>query len=114
MRLSLAATLTVIIMLATFDGLAAGTPSWPLAKICAQESDRAACFEFESIARHQVSGPWQTLPAGPRDSCVAEISSFEQPSYRLLQLCIQNKIDELWRTRQKPHTTMDSSMQNSN
>lgn len=114
MRLPLFATLLVSTMLTTPVSSGAGPPVWPLDEVCAHESDLSACYEFESIAKYQVSGPWQTLPAGPRDSCAAEVSTFGQPSYRLLQLCIQDKIGELWRTGQKPRTTMDSSLQNSN
>jgi hypothetical protein len=80
--------------LATSDGFALDAPRWPLDEVCAHESDRAACKEFESIAKYQVTGPWQTLPDGPRESCVAEIASFGQPSYRLLKMCLDRKLIE--------------------
>lgn len=114
MRIPIAVTALIFFLWTSSVGFAAESPNWPLDTICAHESDRAACYEFESIAKHQISGLWLTLPASPRDMCMAEISSFAPPSYRLLNLCIQDKLAELWRTGQKPNTAADGNLQNSN
>ncbi|KUO64194.1 MAG: hypothetical protein APF80_17400 [Alphaproteobacteria bacterium BRH_c36] len=102
MKYSLAVSGFFIALMFTTKGFAAEAPIWPLDEVCAHESDRTACYEFESIAKRQVLGPWHTLPDSPRESCVAEVKSFGQPSYRLLELCLNRKLFEQWQSaRQK-------------
>ena len=76
------------------QSLAAEFPAWPLSQVCAEESDPAACQEFEAVARHQVSGPWNTLPSEIRKTCLDEVSGFVESSYRILRMCLETKLFE--------------------
>ena len=71
---------------------AAELPTWTLNNVCAEESDRGACREFEAVARYQISGPWDTIPAEVRTACLMEATAFRRPSYRMLRMCLEAKL----------------------
>lgn len=80
--------------LAPSQSFAIELPNWTLDYICAEESDRSACREFEAIARYQISGPWDTIPDKVRTACLAEATAFGRPSYRMLRMCLEAKLFE--------------------
>ena len=55
-------------------------------------------MRFEQFARGQISGTWKTLPPDARASCIAETQKVEK-SYRLLQNCLANAMQELLRNQ---------------
>ena len=71
---------------------AAELPTWTLNDVCAEESHRGACREFEAVARYQISGPWDTIPAEVRTACLTEATAFGRPSYRMLRMCLEAKL----------------------
>lgn len=77
---------------APLQSFASELPSWSLDHICAEESDRRACWEFEAIARYQVSGPWDTFPDKVRTTCLTEATAYGRPSYRMLRMCLEAKL----------------------
>ncbi len=72
-------------------------PSWPLSQIC--KSGDKSCARFEQFARGQISGTWRTLPSKQRQACIAETQSLDK-SYRLLQGCLANAMQELLKYQQ--------------
>jgi len=72
-------------------------PSWPLSQIC--KSGDKSCARFEQFARGQISGTWRTLPPKQRQACIAETQSLDK-SYRLLQGCLANAMQELLKYQQ--------------
>ncbi len=72
-------------------------PSWPLSQIC--KSGDNSCARFEQFARGQISGTWRTLPSKQRQACIAETQSLDK-SYRLLQGCLANAMQELLKYQQ--------------
>ena len=92
MNRTIAAIAICSITLAPPQCIASELPSWTLGHICAEESDRSACREFEAIARYQVSGPWGTIPDEVRTTCLTEATAFGRPSYRMLRMCLEAKL----------------------
>ncbi len=73
-------------------------PGWSLSKTC--KSGDSSCVRFETFARGQISGTWKTLPPKVRAACVAETGGVEK-SYRLLQGCLSNAMQELLRDQHR-------------
>ena len=73
-------------------------PNWPLSQTC--KSGDSSCARFEQFARGQISGTWNTLPPKARAACVAEAGGVEK-SYRLLQFCLANAMQELMKGQQR-------------
>ena len=73
-------------------------PKWSLSKTCKSGDD--SCTRFEQFARGQISGTWKTLPPDARASCIAETQKVEK-SYRLLQNCLANAMQELLRNQHR-------------
>ena len=89
MNRTIAAIAICSITLAPPECTASELPSWTLDHICAEESDRGACREFEAVARYQISGPWNTIPDKVRTACLTEAKTDERPSYRMLRMCLE-------------------------
>ena len=88
-------------LLAPPRSFASELPAWSLNHICAEESDRSACREFEAVARYQISGPWNTIPDKVQTTCLAEATIFERPSYRMLRMCLEAKLLKLHQSARK-------------
>ncbi len=73
-------------------------PNWPVSATC--KSGDSSCVPFEVFARGQISGTWNTLPPKARTACVSKTVSVEK-SYRLLQSCLTNAMQELLRGQQR-------------
>ncbi len=73
-------------------------PGWSLSKTC--RPGDSSCVRFETFARGQISGTWKTLPPKVRAACVAETGGVEK-SYRLLQGCQSNAMQELLRDQHR-------------
>ncbi len=76
-------------------------PTWNFSEICKEDSDQAACKSFEANARGQVEGPWTTLPQEITRTCIKQITSFKQKSYRLLQTCLEEEVFKTHQIAQK-------------
>ncbi|MFQ5626527.1 MAG: hypothetical protein ACE5FM_07740, partial [Methyloligellaceae bacterium] len=72
-------------------------PAWSIAQACKGD---VTCPRFELLARGQVSGVWKTLPPKLLASCTAETAKVDK-SYRLLQACLANAMQELLKNQQK-------------
>jgi hypothetical protein len=80
------------------DAQAQDFPGWSLSKTC--KTGDSSCVRFETFARGQISGTWKTLPPKVRAACVAETGGVEK-SYRLLQGCLANVMQELLRDQHR-------------
>lgn len=77
---------------------AAEFPNWRLSETC--KPGDSSCVRFEQLARGQISGTWKTLPAEILAGCVIETKSVEK-SYRLLQSCLANAMQEILKDQQR-------------
>ncbi len=72
-------------------------PSWSIAQAC--EGD-LTCTRFELFARGEISGHWSTLPPKLLENCTDETAKVDK-SYRLLQNCLVNAMEELLKIQQR-------------
>ncbi len=69
-------------------------PAWSNSQVC--NTGELHCPRYEAHARGKASGVWATLPPEVRKQCLDEIRAL-QPSYRLLNNCLSNAMQELLR-----------------
>ena len=88
---------------------AAGLPQWNIVEICATDSVGGHCRILESEALRALSGGWATLPEPFRITCLGNLNSPYDKSYRLLSQCLEGQalkgfgknIDDSARTAEK-------------
>jgi len=73
-------------------------PGWSYNQTC--NAGDTICVRFEQRARGEISGTWRTLPTKQQADCIAETEKVV-PSYRLLQTCLANAMQELLRDQHR-------------
>ncbi|MGE0854281.1 MAG: hypothetical protein AB7O44_32530 [Hyphomicrobiaceae bacterium] len=63
-------------------------PAWQIADICAKESAPGQCAAFEGQALNVVSSSWAFVVDATKQSCLAQLASPLDHSWRLLAECI--------------------------
>jgi hypothetical protein len=63
-------------------------PGWKIADICASESAPGQCAASEGSALQAVSASWSLLLAPIKQSCLGQLGSPDDRSWRLLAQCI--------------------------
>ena len=72
-------------------------PAWSIAQACKGD---VTCPGFELLARGQVSGVWKTLPPELAAKCTTDVAAVDK-SYRLLQDCLANAMQELLKNQHR-------------
>ncbi len=70
---------------------AAGLPQWNIVEICATDSAGSHCRILESEALRALSGGWATLPETFRNTCLGNLNSPYDKSYRVLSQCLEGQ-----------------------
>lgn len=71
--------------------ITAGLPQWNIAEICATDRAGGQCSALESEALRALSGGWATLPEPFRTTCLGNLNSPYDKSYRLLSQCLEGQ-----------------------
>jgi hypothetical protein len=66
-------------------------PDWKIGDICAKESAPGQCAAFEGRALKAVSASWPFVLEPIRQSCLAQVKSPLDQSWRLLAECIDSE-----------------------
>jgi hypothetical protein len=72
----------------TGEARAQALPSWKIDEICAKESAPGQCAAFEGRALKAVSASWSFVLAPIRQTCLAQVKTPLDQSWRLLADCI--------------------------
>jgi hypothetical protein len=70
------------------DARAQTLPTWQIAEICAKESAPGQCAAFEGFAMKVVSSSWSFVVDATKESCLAQLVSPLDHSWRLLAECV--------------------------
>ncbi len=88
-RAHFVAGLAMVAAAAPLDSICAQTlPNWPISEVCAKESAPGQCAAFEGRAHKAVSGGWAFVLDSAKSTCLAQVKSPLDRSWRLLAECI--------------------------